>query len=113
MYVQVTQIYLKSHTELLYFNELTDYSELEERLTCILLYLAHYLGLVALFNTCGISMYLQVLSTFLRHLPAAPAVREVVTDFEMSLWNAVHWVLPTAKRLGCAFHFNQALWQKI
>ena len=39
--------------------------------------------------------------------------RKEVTDFELSLLNAVETELPLARRLGCYFHFCQAMWRRI
>lgn len=37
--------------------------------------------------------------------------RQVITDFEVALMQAIQNVFPLARRRGCYFHFCQALWR--
>lgn len=57
--------------------------------------------------------YKKVLKKVLRMLPAAPNVEQVTADFESAVWGAFRKVLPEVQLLGCAFHWNQALWRKV
>ena len=38
---------------------------------------------------------------------------QVTADFESAVWGAFRKVLPEVQLLGCAFHWNQALWRKV
>lgn len=42
-----------------------------------------------------------------------PKLPQVTTDFESAVWGAFRKVLPEVQLLGCAFHWNQALWRKV
>ena len=57
--------------------------------------------------------YKKVLKKILRILPASPCVEQVTVDFEKAVWGAFRKVLPEVQLLGCAFHWNQALWRKV
>ena len=57
--------------------------------------------------------YKKVLKKVLRILPAALNVEQVTADFESTVWGAFRKVLPEVQLLGCAFHWNQALWRKV
>ena len=37
----------------------------------------------------------------------------MTVDFEKAVWGAFRKVLPDLQLLGCAFHWNQALWRKV
>ena len=57
--------------------------------------------------------YKKVLKKVLRMLPTTPSVEQVTADFETAVWGAFRKVLPEVQLLGCAFHWNQALWRKV
>ena len=57
--------------------------------------------------------YKKVLKKVLRMLPTTPSVEQVTADFESAVWGAFRKVLPEVQLLGCAFHWNQALWRKV
>ena len=57
--------------------------------------------------------YKKVLKKVLRILPTTPSVEQVTVDFESAVWGAFRKVLPEVQLLGCAFHWNQALWRKV
>ena len=57
--------------------------------------------------------YKKVLKKVLRMLPTTPSVEQVTADFESAVWGAFRKVLPEMQLLGCAFHWNQALWRKV
>ena len=40
-------------------------------------------------------------------------VKEVVLDFEASVWRAIPEVFPDVVMRGCAFHWGQAVWRKV
>ena len=40
-------------------------------------------------------------------------MKQIVLDFEAAVWHAVHEVLPRVTVFGCAFHWSQAVWQKV
>ena len=57
--------------------------------------------------------YQRVLEVLLEHLPTQPKLRQGVLDFEAAVWNAMRTVFPTVELLGCAFHWNQAIYRKV
>ena len=57
--------------------------------------------------------YKKVLKKVLRILPTTPSVEQVTADFESTVWGAFRKVLPEVQLLGCAFHWNQALWRNV
>ena len=42
-----------------------------------------------------------------------PKLPQVTADFESPVRGAFRKVLPEVQLLGCAFHWNQALWRKV
>ena len=40
-------------------------------------------------------------------------VKEVILDFEASIWRAIQEVFPHVVMRGCAFHWGQAVWRKV
>ena len=47
-------------------------------------------------------------------MPCQPEVMKVVLDFEKALWAAVKSVLgDDVRRMGCSFHWSQAVWRKV
>jgi MULE transposase domain len=58
--------------------------------------------------------YRAVFRAVLRHMPSAPAVTTVVSDFEAALWRALPHVLGShVEHRGCTFHWTQAVWRKL
>ena len=57
--------------------------------------------------------YRRVLIEVLKALPAVPAVRRAIVDFESGLWKAIPKVYPNVNLKGCSFHWTQAVWRKI
>ena len=49
----------------------------------------------------------------LEMLPSAPIVRRITIDLEKAIWSALGQLFPDVEIKGCAFHWNQALWQKV
>ena len=56
--------------------------------------------------------YIGVFSATQAFLPAIN-VKTVTLDFEAAMWQAVAEVFPTVTRLGCFFHWSQAIWRKV
>ena len=44
---------------------------------------------------------------------SGPRVTKVVLDFEKAAWNALDEVLPNTSKMGCSFHFKQAVMKRI
>ena len=57
--------------------------------------------------------YRRVLIEVLKALPAVPAIRRAIVDFESGLWKAIQKVYPNVNLKGCSFHWTQAVWRKI
>ena len=58
--------------------------------------------------------YRRVLIEVLKDLPAVPAVRRAIVDFDSGLWKAIPKVYPNVNLKGCSFfHWTQAVWRKI
>ncbi|CAH1268746.1 Hypp3974 [Branchiostoma lanceolatum] len=57
--------------------------------------------------------YKKVLKKILRLLPGDPKVKTFVMDFEAGMWQAVRSLFPGKTRRGCAFHWAQAVLNKI
>ena len=56
--------------------------------------------------------YIRVFSATKTFLPAVN-VKTITLDFEAAMWQAVAEVFPTVTRLGCFFHWSQAIWRKV
>ena len=56
--------------------------------------------------------YVGVFSATKTFLPAVN-VKTITLDFEAAMWQAVAEVFPTVTRLGCFFHWSQAIWYKV
>ena len=39
--------------------------------------------------------------------------KSMTMDFEKSNWKGLYAVFPRIKRVGCAFHWSQAIWRKL
>ena len=46
-------------------------------------------------------------------LPTHPSVTRMILDFEFAIWASIPIVFPEVSLMGCAFHWNQAVWRKI
>ena len=57
--------------------------------------------------------YQRVLEVLLENLPTQPKLSQGVLDFESAVWNAMRTVFLTVELLGCAFHWNQAIYRKV
>ena len=57
--------------------------------------------------------YTAVFNALVELLPEAPAVEEVVVDFERAVWSALKYVLPDVEVCGCGFHWAQAIYRKV
>ena len=56
--------------------------------------------------------YIGVFSATKTFLPAVN-VKTITLDFETAMWQAVAEMFPTVTRLGCFFHWSQAIWHKV
>ena len=57
--------------------------------------------------------YKKVLKAIKQNLPSPAKVKKCVMDFEKAIWNAALSVLGDIERMGCNFHFNQAIFRRI
>ena len=57
------------------------------------------------------SDYQLVLHEIENILPTYPSVTRM--DFELAMWASIPIVFPEVCLMGCAFHWNQAVWRKI
>ena len=57
--------------------------------------------------------YKAVFLAILDVLPIRPLVKKITLDFEKALWSVLRHLFPSAKIIGCAFHWTQALWRKV
>ena len=57
--------------------------------------------------------YKAVFLAILDVLPIRPLVKKITLDFEKALWSVLPQLFPSAKIIGCAFHWTQALWRKV
>ncbi|XP_038071007.1 uncharacterized protein LOC119739937 [Patiria miniata] len=57
--------------------------------------------------------YKAVLRAVKKALPDELELQEAMVDFEAGIWKALSAVFPQVKRLGCSFHWKQAVWRKI
>ena len=67
----------------------------------------------ALMSGQGSADYESILKFLPLHFPHAPAVEEVVVDFEGAIWKALKSQMPNVSIKGCAFHWAQAVWRRI
>ena len=76
----------------------------------ILIGIAH---LVSRISSLTNSDYQLVLHEIENILPTYPSVTRMVLDFELAMWASIPIVFPEVCLMGCAFHWNQAVWRKI
>ena len=56
--------------------------------------------------------YMEVFNAIETVLPTRN-VQTITLDFEAAMWQAAAKVFPTVARLGCFFHWSQAIWRKV
>ena len=57
--------------------------------------------------------YKAIFNHLITILPKAAQVKEMVLDFELSLWNAIKEIFPDVVCRGCAFHWTQCVWRRV
>lgn len=57
--------------------------------------------------------YKEVLHETVKLLGGRVRIKEIIIDFEESIWRAIPDVLPDVFIRGCNFHWGQAVWRKM